>query len=86
MKVALSGQAARLPASAGAVGGLVARFVRKSGTPLLVLYALALGAVLGLASADWATRGGYPFGGSASAPGRRGPAPGRPAPTPIPAP
>lgn len=63
MKVALSGQAARLPASAGAAGGLVARFVRKSGTPLLVLYALALGAVLGLASADWATRGGYPFGG-----------------------
>jgi len=42
---------------------LVLRLVRRGGTPLLVLYALALGAVLGLASADWATRGGYPFGG-----------------------
>lgn len=29
----------------------------------LALYALLLGGVLGLASADWATRGGYPFGG-----------------------
>lgn len=31
----------------------------------LVVYALALGAVLGLLSADYATRGGYPFGGTA---------------------
>ncbi len=29
----------------------------------LILYALALGAGLGLASADYATSGGYPFGG-----------------------
>jgi hypothetical protein len=29
----------------------------------LTLYALALGATLGLASANWATRGRYPFGG-----------------------
>lgn len=36
---------------------------RKSRAPLLVLYALALGGGLGLASADYATRGGYPFGG-----------------------
>ncbi len=63
MKVALSGRAARMPASAEAARGVVARVVRKSGTPLLVVYALALGALLGLASADWATRGGYPFGG-----------------------
>ncbi|SFV09804.1 hypothetical protein SAMN02799631_04957 [Methylobacterium sp. 174MFSha1.1] len=33
------------------------------GTVGLVVYALALGAVLGLASANWATRGRYPFGG-----------------------
>ncbi len=31
--------------------------------PFLALYALALGGVLGLVSADWATSGGYPFGG-----------------------
>lgn len=63
MKLALPEQAARLPASAGAAGGILARIVRKSGTPFLILYALTLGAVLGLASADWATRGGYRFGG-----------------------
>jgi len=76
MKLAFPGQAARLSsseeASAGSsrrtmtprgAGRLVGRFVRKAGTPLLVLYALGLGAFLGLASADWATRGGYPFGG-----------------------
>ncbi|AWN46571.1 hypothetical protein DK419_09810 [Methylobacterium terrae] len=38
---------------------------RRIGTVGLVLYALALGAVLGLASANWATRGRYPFGGVA---------------------
>ncbi|WP_407658416.1 DUF1214 domain-containing protein [Methylobacterium planeticum] len=57
--------------SGGSVGGLVGRtvgrsagrFLRKTSNVGLVLYALALGAGLGLASADWATRGGYPFGG-----------------------
>jgi hypothetical protein len=39
--------------------------LRRVGTVGLVLYALALGAVLGLASANWATRGRYPFGGVA---------------------
>lgn len=76
MKLAFPGLAARLSSSGGhasdpadggvtpqGTGRLVVRFVRKAGTPLLALYALALGAVLGLASADWATRGGYPFGG-----------------------
>lgn len=76
MKLALPGLAARLPAAGepaadsprrnlvpGRAGRLVLRVVRRSGLPLLLLYALALGAILGLASADWATRGGYPFGG-----------------------
>ncbi|WP_279356643.1 DUF1214 domain-containing protein [Methylobacterium indicum] len=36
---------------------------RRIGTVGLVLYALALGAGLGLATANWATRGRYPFGG-----------------------
>lgn len=66
MKLAFPGLAARLPSlgdPSAHAGRLVVRFVRKAGTPLLVLYALALGAILGLASADWATRGGYPFGG-----------------------
>jgi hypothetical protein len=37
--------------------------LRGIGTVGLVLYALALGVILGLASANWATRGRYPFGG-----------------------
>lgn len=37
--------------------------LRRVGTVGLVLYALVLGAVLGLASANWATRGRPPFGG-----------------------
>ncbi|WP_288587424.1 DUF1214 domain-containing protein [uncultured Methylobacterium sp.] len=37
--------------------------LRRMGNVGLVLYALALGAVLGLATANWATRGRYPFGG-----------------------
>ncbi|MEH3144749.1 MAG: DUF1214 domain-containing protein [Methylobacterium frigidaeris] len=44
------------------------RFGLRSGrvaTVALVLYALLLGACLGLASANWATRGRYPFGGVA---------------------
>ncbi|TGD94827.1 DUF1214 domain-containing protein [Methylobacterium nonmethylotrophicum] len=39
--------------------------LRRAGTVGLVLYALVLGAGLGLASANWATRGRYPFGGVA---------------------
>lgn len=42
---------------------LVRRLWRKSSVAGLAVYALALGGALGLASADWATRGGYPFGG-----------------------
>ncbi|ACA15644.1 protein of unknown function DUF1214 [Methylobacterium sp. 4-46] len=38
---------------------------RRTGTVGLVVYALALGGGLGLASANWATRGRYPFGGVA---------------------
>ncbi|MFE1603089.1 DUF1214 domain-containing protein [Methylobacterium sp. ID0610] len=38
---------------------------RRTGVVGLVVYALALGLVLGLASANWATRGRYPFGGVA---------------------
>ena len=53
----------RRRASLRGAGRWVSRVARKSGTPLLALYALVLGAALGLASADWATRGGYPFGG-----------------------
>ncbi len=37
--------------------------IRRASTVTLVLYALALGAGIGLATADYATRGGYPFGG-----------------------
>ena len=37
--------------------------LRHSSDVGLILYALALGAGLGLASADYATSGGYPFGG-----------------------
>jgi hypothetical protein len=72
MTVAITGPAT--PAGAGTEpasrragpppsAGLLRRIARKSGAVLFVVYALALGAVLGLASADWATRGGYPFGG-----------------------
>lgn len=37
--------------------------MRKTSNTVLVLYALIFGAGLGLASADYATRGGYRFGG-----------------------
>lgn len=37
--------------------------LRKASDVSLILYALALGAGLGLVSADYATSGGYPFGG-----------------------
>jgi len=51
-----SGAAARL---AGGVG----RAIRRASMVSLILYTLALGAGIGLATADYATRGGYPFGG-----------------------
>ena len=48
-------------------GGLAGRaagaILRRTSHVGLVIYALALGAGIGLASADYATRGGYPFGG-----------------------
>ena len=50
------------PRRSGAVR-LVARLWRKSSVAGLAVYALALGGALGLATADWATSGGYPFGG-----------------------
>lgn len=62
------------PTSTGTVGplrsgvsarpaGPLRRGVRRASTVTLMLYALALGAGIGLATADYATRGGYPFGG-----------------------
>ncbi|MEA1831094.1 DUF1214 domain-containing protein [Methylobacterium durans] len=60
-------RAAARPHPAGGLAGRVARRVRdllrKTSRVGLVLYALGLGAGLGLVSADWATRGRYPFGG-----------------------
>lgn len=58
-------QAASDTRRGGAGSGFVRRLLRRSTRVWLALYALALGAGLGLASADWATRGGYPFGGVA---------------------
>ncbi|AYO81190.1 DUF1214 domain-containing protein [Methylobacterium brachiatum] len=49
--------------SLGGAGRFLAHLWRKSSVAGLAVYALGLGGVLGLASADWATRGGYPFGG-----------------------
>ncbi len=57
--------------SARAVAGRAARSIRrvwggllrKSSRTVLVLYALGLGAFVGLVSANYATRGGYRFGG-----------------------
>lgn len=46
------------------IGGRLGGFLRRTSRTGFVLYALALGAMLGLASADFATRGGYPFGGT----------------------
>lgn len=63
------------PPASGRAASLTPRFpprllpralrLRRVGTVGLVLYALALGVILGLASANWATRGRYPFGGVA---------------------
>ncbi|MCJ2134712.1 DUF1214 domain-containing protein [Methylobacterium sp. J-026] len=67
MRRAISAPVGRAAASDGAPQGGAIRFVRtlwrKSSVAGLAVYALGLGGVLGLASADWATRGGYPFGG-----------------------
>ncbi|GJD33654.1 DUF1214 domain-containing protein [Methylobacterium aerolatum] len=71
MKAAFTGSTGAAAAPDTAVrkprdGGLArraARLLRRGGRPVLVLYTLALGGGLGLVSADWATRGGYPFGG-----------------------
>jgi hypothetical protein len=75
MRFALPGVAGRLPGSGGASKPapssddrrgpvrFAIHLVKRAGVPFLALYALGLGAVIGLASADWATSGGYPFGG-----------------------
>ncbi len=67
MRRAISAPVGRTASSDGAPQGGAIRFVRtlwrKSSVAGLAVYALALGGTLGLASADWATRGGYPFGG-----------------------
>ena len=62
--------AARPAEAGGTMGRLGATILdraraafRKASDVSLILYALALGAGLGLASADYATSGGYPFGG-----------------------
>ncbi|WP_147076327.1 DUF1214 domain-containing protein [Methylobacterium haplocladii] len=69
----MTGARAERPAPAGGttlqergarIGGVLGGFLRRTSRTGFVLYALALGAVLGLASADFATRGGYPFGGT----------------------
>lgn len=46
------------------IGGVLGGFLRRTSRTGFVLYALALGAALGLASADFATSGGYPVGGT----------------------
>ncbi|TXM74888.1 DUF1214 domain-containing protein [Methylobacterium sp. WL69] len=51
--------------AAARIAGAAREAVRRASTVSLVLYALALGAGIGLATADYATRGGYPFGGVA---------------------
>ncbi|GJD28869.1 hypothetical protein PMNALOAF_0101 [Methylobacterium adhaesivum] len=54
---------ARADGTPGRVVGAVRRAIRRASTVSLILYTLALGAGIGLATADYATRGGYPFGG-----------------------
>lgn len=51
------------PGTGGRLTGVLRRGVRRASTVTLVLYALALGAGIGLVTADYATRSGYPFGG-----------------------
>lgn len=59
----ITGSEAASGEEAGPLGRGLRRVVMRSSQVWLSLYALALGAGLGLGSADWATRGGYPFGG-----------------------
>ncbi|WP_345821307.1 DUF1214 domain-containing protein [Methylobacterium fujisawaense] len=67
MKLTIPDAFGRVSMSAAAPRSRAVRFVRrlwrKTSIAGLAVYALALGALLGLASADWATSGGYPFGG-----------------------
>lgn len=50
--------------SVSGLRGVLRGVLRRTSNTGFVLYALVLGATLGLASADFATRGGYPFGGT----------------------
>ncbi|WP_019906376.1 DUF1214 domain-containing protein [Methylobacterium sp. 77] len=50
-------------AAAGRGSRALRAVLRRTSDVGLVIYTLALGAGLGLATADYATRGGYPFGG-----------------------
>lgn len=59
----LSREAGPVSETGGRVTRALRHGVRKASTVTLILYALALGAGLGLATADYATRGGYLFGG-----------------------
>ncbi|WP_342151025.1 DUF1214 domain-containing protein [Methylorubrum sp. SB2] len=60
-----AGQGAETPARrAPRLGALLRGATSRSARVGLVVYALALGGVLGLVSADYATSGGYPFGGT----------------------
>ncbi|GJE62148.1 DUF1214 domain-containing protein [Methylobacterium trifolii] len=76
--MAPAAEAARPGGGAAAPAGLLRRAWAKASTVGLALYAVALGAGLGLASADWATRGGYPFGGVAVGPWTAWPRAGSP--------
>ncbi|WP_420847369.1 DUF1214 domain-containing protein [Methylobacterium organophilum] len=53
----------RATARLGRLRHVLGGWLRRASVVALTLYALALGAALGLLSADYATRGGYPFGG-----------------------
>ncbi|WP_373325073.1 DUF1214 domain-containing protein [Methylobacterium organophilum] len=53
----------RATARLGRLRRVLGGWLRRASVVALTLYALALGAALGLLSADYATRGGYPFGG-----------------------
>ncbi|MBB3901595.1 hypothetical protein GGR33_001081 [Methylobacterium brachythecii] len=55
---------ARLRERGARIGGVLGGILRRTSQTGFVLYALALGAALGLASADFATSGGYPVGGT----------------------
>jgi hypothetical protein len=54
--------------AARSVGAATRRAARRAPVAGLALYAIALGLGLGLWSAEWATRGDYPFGGVAVPP------------------